>query len=137
MSSYWKKKKIQLMGVKDPNFASDIFGRLIKSIIQVSNGCQMESMKEEVEEVLETLRPMLMQDGGNVELVDIDDGVVKLRLVGACSSCSSSTMTLKMGIEKALKKAIPMVRCVEAIEQCSLKLKYLFILTLAYLSSYK
>ena len=67
-------------------------------------------MKEEVEEVLETLRPMLMQDGGNVELVDIDDGVVKVRLVGACSSCSSSTMTLKMGIEKALKKAIPMVR---------------------------
>tara|TARA_Y100001936_G_scaffold209559_1_gene215760 strand:+ start:561 stop:791 length:231 start_codon:yes stop_codon:yes gene_type:complete len=76
----------------------------------------MESMKEEVEEVLETLRPMLMQDGGNVELVDIDDGVVKVRLVGACSSCSSSTMTLKMGIEKALKKAIPMVRCIEAVE---------------------
>ncbi len=76
----------------------------------------MESMKEEVEEVLETLRPMLMQDGGNVELVDIEDGVVKVRLVGACSSCSSSTMTLKMGIEKALKKAIPMVRCIEAVE---------------------
>ena len=76
----------------------------------------MESMKEDVEEVLETLRPMLMQDGGNVELVDIDDGVVKFRLVGSCSSCSSSTMTLKMGIEKALKKAIPMVRCIEAVE---------------------
>ena len=76
----------------------------------------MESMKEEVEEVLETLRPMLMQDGGNVELVDIEDGVVKVRLVGACSSCSSSTMSLKMGIEKALKKAIPMVRCIEAVE---------------------
>ena len=73
-------------------------------------------MKEEVEEVLETLRPMLMHDGGNVELVDIDDGIVKVRLVGACSSCSSSTMTLKMGIEKALKKAIPMVRCIEAVE---------------------
>ena len=78
--------------------------------------CMIESMKEEVEEVLETLRPMLMQDGGNVELVDIDDGVVKLRLVGSCASCSSSTMTLKMGIEKALKKAIPMVRCIEAVE---------------------
>ena len=76
----------------------------------------MESMKEEVEEVLETLRPKLMQDGGNVELVDIEDGVVKVRLVGACSSCSSSTMTLKMGIEKALKKAIPMVRCLESVE---------------------
>ncbi|MDP6737098.1 MAG: NifU family protein [Nitrospinaceae bacterium] len=73
-------------------------------------------MKEEVESVLETLRPMLIQDGGNVELVDIEDGIVKVRLVGACSSCSSSTLTLKMGIEKALKKAIPMVRCVEAVE---------------------
>ena len=48
-------------------------------------------MKEEVEEVLDTLRPQLMQDGGNVELVDIEDGIVKLRLVGSCSSCSSST----------------------------------------------
>ena len=73
-------------------------------------------MEEEVEEVLESVRPMLFQDGGNVELVGIDDGVVKLRLVGSCTSCSSSTMTLKMGIEKALKKAIPMVRCVEAVE---------------------
>ena len=73
-------------------------------------------MEEEVEEILESLRPMLLQDGGNVELVDVEDGVVKLRLVGSCTSCSSSTMTLKMGIEKALKKAIPMVRCVEAVE---------------------
>ena len=73
-------------------------------------------MEEEVEEILESLRPMLLQDGGNDELVDINDGVVKVRLVGACTSCSSSTMTLKMGIEKALKKAIPMVRCVESIE---------------------
>lgn len=73
-------------------------------------------MQDEVEEVLNTLRPSLMADGGNVELVDIDDGVVKLRLVGSCSSCSSSTMTLKMGIERTLKKAIPMVRCIEAVE---------------------
>lgn len=73
-------------------------------------------MREEVEEVLETLRPSLLADGGNVELVDIDDGVVKLRLIGACASCSSSMMTLKMGIEKSLKKAVPMVRCVEQVE---------------------
>ncbi len=72
-------------------------------------------MKEEVEEVLETLRPQLMQDGGNVELVDIEDGIVKVRLVGSCSSCSSSIMTLKMGIERALKKAIPLVRCLEQV----------------------
>ena len=77
---------------------------------------EVDEMKEEVESVLETLRPQLMQDGGNVELVDIDDGIVRLRLVGSCSSCSSSLMTLKMGIERALKKAIPMVRCIEAIE---------------------
>ncbi len=77
---------------------------------------EVDEMKEEVESVLETLRPQLMQDGGNVELVDIDDGVVKLRLVGSCSSCSSSVMTLKMGIERALKKAIPMVRCLESVE---------------------
>lgn len=76
----------------------------------------VDEMRGEVEEVLETLRPQLMQDGGNVELVDIEDGIVKLRLVGSCSSCSSSTMTLKMGIERALKKAIPMVRCIESVE---------------------
>ena len=73
-------------------------------------------MMEDVEMVLETIRPSLMADGGNVELVDIDDGVVKLRLIGSCSSCSSSTMTLKMGIERALKKAVPMVRCIESVE---------------------
>ena len=73
-------------------------------------------VKDAVEEVLESIRPMLINDGGNVELVDVDDGVVKVRLVGSCVSCSSSTMTLKMGIEKALKKAIPMVRCVESVE---------------------
>ena len=73
-------------------------------------------MLEDVETVLETIRPSLMADGGNVELVDIDDGVVKLRLIGSCSSCSSSIMTLKMGIERALKKAVPMVRCIESVE---------------------
>ncbi len=77
---------------------------------------EMDEMKEEVESVLETLRPQLMQDGGNVELVDIEDGIVKVRLVGSCSSCSSSIMTLKMGIERALKKAVPMVRCLESVE---------------------
>ena len=76
----------------------------------------VDEMREEVESVLETLRPQLMQDGGNVELVEIEDGIVKVRLVGSCSSCSSSIMTLKMGIERALKKAIPMVRCLESVE---------------------
>lgn len=74
-----------------------------------------DTLKLEVEEILETLRPSLLADGGNVELVSVDDGIVKLRLVGACSSCSSSLITLKMGIERALKKAIPLVRCVEQV----------------------
>ena len=74
-----------------------------------------DALKLQVEEVLESLRPSLIADGGNVELVSVDDGIVKLRLVGACSSCSSSLITLKMGIERALKKAIPLVRCVEQV----------------------
>ncbi|MGV7220906.1 MAG: NifU family protein [Nitrospinales bacterium] len=74
-----------------------------------------QTLEEKVEDVLETIRPALMADGGNVELVEVDDGVVKVRLVGSCSSCSSSTMTLKMGIERALKKAIPLVRCLEQV----------------------
>ena len=73
-------------------------------------------MFEQVEEVLETLRPTLMADGGNVELVGVDDGIVKLRLIGSCASCSSSLMTMKMGIERALKKAVPMVRCIEQVD---------------------
>ena len=76
---------------------------------------QQQTIEEKVEDVLESIRPALMTDGGNVELVEVDDGVVKVRLVGSCSSCSSSTMTLKMGIERALKKAIPLVRCLEQV----------------------
>ena len=82
----------------------------------ITYGISKMTIEQEVEEVLETLRPQLLTDGGNVELVTVDEGVVKLRLVGACASCSSSLMTLKMGIERALKKAIPMVRCIEQVE---------------------
>jgi Fe-S cluster biogenesis protein NfuA len=72
-------------------------------------------MQEKVEEVLNQIRPMLMTDGGNVELVDVDDGVVKVRLTGACAGCVMSTMTLKMGIEQILKKEIPEVKEVVAV----------------------
>jgi len=66
--------------------------------------------KEKVEEVLKQVRPMLQRDGGDVELVSVEDtGVVKVRLKGACGSCPMSTMTLKMGIEKALKEQLPEV----------------------------
>jgi Fe-S cluster biogenesis protein NfuA len=65
-------------------------------------------MKEEVEKVLEMVRPGLQADGGNVELVEVtDDGIVKVRLTGACGSCPMSTMTLKMGIERAMKENVP------------------------------
>jgi len=65
-------------------------------------------MKEEVEKVLEMVRPGLQADGGDVELVEVTaDGVVKVRLKGACGSCPMSTMTLKMGIERAVKEKVP------------------------------
>ena len=61
-------------------------------------------MTEPVQEVLDKLRPFLLRDGGDCELVDIEDGIVKLRLLGACGTCPSSTITLKAGIERALLK---------------------------------
>lgn len=65
-------------------------------------------MKAEVEKVLEMVRPGLQADGGDVELVEVtDDGIVKVRLKGACGSCPMSTMTLKMGIERAVKEKVP------------------------------
>ncbi|NCR38728.1 MAG: NifU family protein [Microcystis aeruginosa W13-11] len=66
-----------------------------------------------VEQVLDEMRPYLMADGGNVELVEIDGPVVRLRLQGACGSCPSSTMTLKMGIERRLREVIPEIAEVE------------------------
>ncbi len=70
---------------------------------------------DNVEQVLDELRPYLMSDGGNVELVEIDGPVVKLRLQGACGSCPSSTMTLRMGIERRLRELIPEIAEVEQV----------------------
>jgi Fe-S cluster biogenesis protein NfuA len=70
---------------------------------------------ENVETVLDELRPYLISDGGNVELVDIDGPIVKLRLNGACGSCPSSTMTLRMGIERRLKEKIPEINEIEQV----------------------
>jgi Fe-S cluster biogenesis protein NfuA len=70
---------------------------------------------ENVETVLDELRPYLMADGGNVELVELDGPVVKLRLQGACGSCPSSTMTLRMGIERRLREFIPEITEVEQV----------------------
>ncbi len=70
-------------------------------------------MKEQVQQVLEKIRPSLQADGGDVELVDIEEGVVKVRLQGACAGCPMSQMTLKNGIERILKQEIPEVKSVE------------------------
>jgi len=64
-------------------------------------------MKERVEAALDKIRPALQMDGGNVELVDVKDGVATVRLTGHCGSCPMSTMTLKMGVEKHLKEKFP------------------------------
>jgi Fe-S cluster biogenesis protein NfuA len=72
-------------------------------------------IEEKIEEVLNTLRPFLNADGGDVELVSVEDNIVKLKLLGACSSCNMSHMTMKAGIEEGIKKAVPQITAVEAI----------------------
>ncbi len=73
-------------------------------------------MKEKVEKALDKVRPMLAADGGSVELMDVtEDGVVKLKLTGACGCCPMSQVTLKMGIEKILKQEVPEVKEVIAL----------------------
>jgi Fe-S cluster biogenesis protein NfuA len=68
-------------------------------------------MKEKVQKAIDTIRPSLQADGGDVELVDVSaDGVVKVKLTGACSGCPMSQMTLKMGIEKIIKKEVPEIK---------------------------
>ena len=73
-------------------------------------------MKKEVEEALEKIRPMLIADGGNVELIEVsEDGIVRLKLTGTCGCCPMSQMTLKNGIERVLKQAVPEIKEVVSI----------------------
>lgn len=72
-------------------------------------------MKEKVQKALEKIRPSLQADGGDVEFVDYEDGVVKVRLQGACAGCPMSQMTLKNGIEQILKEEIPEIKYVESV----------------------
>ena len=73
-------------------------------------------MKEQIEEALNKIRPMLAADGGDVELVEVgQDGIVKIRLKGACGCCPMSQMTLKMGIEKMLKEEVPGIKEVVSV----------------------
>ncbi|MCF8276323.1 MAG: NifU family protein [Flavobacteriales bacterium] len=74
-------------------------------------------LRDKVEEALETMRPFLAADGGDMELVNItDDMVVQLRLLGSCKSCNMSEMTLKAGVEEAVKRSVPQITAVEAID---------------------
>jgi Fe-S cluster biogenesis protein NfuA len=72
-------------------------------------------MKERVEEALKKIRPALEADGGGIELVDIVDGVVSVRLQGACKGCPGAQMTLKMGVERILKEEVPEVKSVQSV----------------------
>jgi Fe-S cluster biogenesis protein NfuA len=73
-------------------------------------------MKEQVEAALDKVRPALQRDGGDVELVEVtEDGIVKVRLQGACQGCPMAQMTLQMGIERAVKELVPDVKSVQAV----------------------
>jgi len=74
-------------------------------------------MREQVEAVLAKVRPTLRADGGDIELIDVKDGVVQVALTGACSGCPMSQMTLKHGVEKALKEAIPEIKEVVPVQK--------------------
>ncbi|CAM4153327.1 nitrogen-fixing NifU domain-containing protein [Lederbergia lenta] len=73
------------------------------------------TITDQVQVVLDKLRPFLLRDGGDCELVDVDEGIVKLRLLGACGTCPSSTITLKAGIERALVEEVPGIVEVEQV----------------------
>jgi Fe-S cluster biogenesis protein NfuA len=73
-------------------------------------------MKAKVQAAIDKIRPMLQKDGGDVELVDVQDGIVTVRLKGACHGCPMSQMTLKNGIEKLLKREVPEVKAVQAAQ---------------------
>jgi Fe-S cluster biogenesis protein NfuA len=87
-------------------------GSILRTLIERSM-----IMREEVQAALDMVRPQLQADGGDAEIVDIsEDGIVKLRLMGACGGCPMSQMTLKMGIERILKERVPAVKSVEAVQ---------------------
>ena len=73
-----------------------------------------ETVRDRVEKALEELRPQLQADGGDIELLGVENGIVKVRMKGACAGCPMSTMTLKMGVEQYLKKNIPEIVRVDA-----------------------
>jgi len=76
----------------------------------------MSAVRERIEKALEELRPNLQADGGNIELVDVQEDVVKVKLTGACAGCPMSRMTLQWGVEQFLRKKVPEIRKVESVQ---------------------
>jgi Fe-S cluster biogenesis protein NfuA len=75
----------------------------------------VEDLTQAVQQALAKIRPMLQRDGGDIELVEVTDGIVKVRLTGACKGCPMSQMTLKQGVEKLLMKEVPGLKQVQAV----------------------
>jgi Fe-S cluster biogenesis protein NfuA len=93
------------------NLRVENFGEINQNTQIIREG----KMKEQVQSALNEIRPSLQADGGDVELVDVEDGIVKVRLTGACGGCPMSQMTLKQGIEAHVKKKIPEIVSVESV----------------------
>lgn len=74
-----------------------------------------ETLYQRVDKALDLIRPSIRMDGGDVELVDVEDGIARVKMLGACGGCPMSTMTLKMGIERAIRHQVPEVKTVEAV----------------------
>ncbi|UII23731.1 NifU family protein [Fulvivirga ligni] len=84
--------------------------------METANSLSMDEIKEKIDLALDNIRPYLKTDGGNVKVLEVsEDLVVKLELLGACGSCPMSTMTLRAGVEEAIRKAVPEVKSVEAV----------------------
>lgn len=75
------------------------------------------SMESKIEDALNSIRPYLEKDGGNVEIISVEDGTLKLRLLGNCSNCEMSNMTMTAGIEEAVKRAVPQITSVVAVNE--------------------
>lgn len=74
-----------------------------------------ETLFQRVDKALDLIRPAIRMDGGEVELIDVEEGIARVRMLGACGGCPMSTMTLKMGIERAIRQSVPEVKAVEAV----------------------